>query len=135
MKTGGIAIAAKRQNSNGLFEMATFEVQFMTMDKSKTKRFNMEMRRLADRKNKADTARTEPVSLWTEADFSPTQLLKHLDSNPIGQLLQLIAALPEVRYDKIAKARRELSMSEEQLNARLDVALDRMFEELSVPHE
>lgn len=92
------------------------------------------MRRLAARNNKVKSA-PESVSLWTEADFSPTQLLKHLDTNPIGQLLRLIAALPEVRYDKIEKARRELLLSEEQLDARLDMALDRVFEELSVHQE
>jgi len=126
---------ADRLNNNGRFEMATIEVSFRTMDKSKTKRFNMEMRRLAARNNKVHSVRTEPVSLWTEADFSPTQLLKHLDVNPIGQLLKLIAALPEVRYDKIEKARRELLLSEEQLDARLDMALDRVFEEIASDHE
>lgn len=95
----------------------------------------MEMRRLADRKNKLAVRQNESASLWTEPDFSPKQLLKHLDTNPLGQLLQVIAALPEVRYDKIEKARQELSISEELLDARLEMALDRVFEEITTHQE
>ncbi len=105
------------------------------MDTSKTKRFKMEMRRLAERNTKRAAEPNQAASLWTESDFSPKQLLRHLDTNPIGQLLQLIAALPEVRYDKIEKARRELWISEEALDMRLDMALDRVFEDIVTHHE
>jgi len=101
------------------------------MDTSKTKRFNLEMRRLAERKGRDRTTMAEPASLWAQSDFPMEQLLKHMETNPLGQLLKLIAALPDVRYEKIEHARQQLSLSEEALNARLDVALDRVLEELT----
>jgi hypothetical protein len=101
------------------------------METSKTRRFNLEMRRLAERKGRDRANTAEPASLWAASDFPMDQLLKHMEINPIGQLLKLIAALPDVRYEKIERARQQLSLSDEALNARLDVALDRVLEELT----
>lgn len=101
------------------------------MDTSKARRLNVEMRRLADRKNRMQVNSAEPLSLWAQSDFSTEQLLNHLETNPLGQLLKQIAALPDVRYEKIEHARRQLLLSEEALNARVDLALDRVFEELT----
>jgi hypothetical protein len=101
------------------------------MDTSKTRRFHLEMRRLAERKCRVRVGRPESGSLWAEPDFPTERLIRHIETNPIGKLLELIAALPEVRYDKIEHARRQLSLSEEALDARLDLALDRVLEELT----
>lgn len=101
------------------------------METSKTRRFNIEMRRLADRKNRGQVNSAETPSLWTQSDFSPEQLLRHMETNPLGQLLKLIATLPDVRYDKIEHARQQMTMSDEALDERVNLALDRMFEELT----
>lgn len=101
------------------------------MDTSRTRRIQLEMRRLADRKCRVRIGRPETDSLWAEPDFPTDRLIRHIETNPIGKLLDLIAALPEVRYDKIEHARRQLSLSEEALDARLDLALDRVLEELT----
>lgn len=101
------------------------------MDTSKTRRFNVEMRRLAERKNRGLVTSAEPLSLWAQSDFPTEQLLRHMETNPLGQLLKLIAALPDVRYEKIERARQQLSLSEEALDARVNLALDRVFEELT----
>ncbi len=101
------------------------------MEHMKKTRLDIQKQRLADRMNRPQDGSARPVSLWTDSDFPIERLLKHMETNPLGQLLKLIATLPDVRYDKIAHAREQLSLSEEQLDARLDIALDRVFEELT----
>ena len=101
------------------------------MDTSKTRRFQLELRRLADRKCHVRIGRPDSDTVWTEPDFPTERLLQHIETNPIGKLLEMIAALPDVRYEKIEHARQQLSLSEEALDARLDIALDRVLEELT----
>ena len=101
------------------------------MDTSKTKRFHLEMRRLAERKVRIRVTANEPDLMWADPGFPTERLLRHMEINPLGKLLELIAALPDVRYEKIEHARKQLSLSEEALDARLDVALDRVLEELT----
>ncbi len=57
-------------------------------------------------------------------------LLEHLQDNPIGRLLQLIASLPEVRQEKVLRARKEIAENNLDMDRRLDAALDRILEEL-----
>lgn len=59
-------------------------------------------------------------------------LLEHLQANPIGRLLQLIASLPEVRQEKVLRARREIAENNLDMDRRLDAALDRILEELII---
>ncbi|MEJ5260629.1 MAG: hypothetical protein WHS88_10620 [Anaerohalosphaeraceae bacterium] len=58
--------------------------------------------------------------------------LEHLQANPIGRLLQLIASLPEVRQEKVLRARREIAENNLDMDRRLDAALDRILEELII---
>lgn len=101
------------------------------MDTAKTRRLFLEQQRLAERENRTQGGQTPSGPLWAEPDFPTEHIVRHLDTNPIGKLLELIAALPDVRYDKIEHARRQLSLSEEALDARLDIALDRILEEIT----
>lgn len=89
------------------------------------------MRRLAERKCRVRVGRPDSTSLWAEPDFPTERLIHHIETNPIGKLLEMIAALPDVRYDKIERARQQLFLSEEALDARLEIALDRVLEELT----
>ena len=41
-------------------------------------------------------------------EFSEDQLFEHMRSNPIGRLLGLIASMPEVRREKVLRARHEI---------------------------
>lgn len=59
-------------------------------------------------------------------------LLEHLQANPIGRLLQIIASLPEVRQEKVLRARREIAENKLDMERRLDAALDRILEELII---
>jgi hypothetical protein len=73
--------------------------------------------------------RIEWLNMETE-EFSDEQLLDHMQSNPLGRLLRLIASLPEVRRDKVLRARREIRENPSDIDSRLDLALDRVLEEL-----
>jgi hypothetical protein len=73
--------------------------------------------------------RTEWLNLDSE-EFSDEQIFGHLQSNPLGRLLRLIASLPEVRKDKVLRARREIRDNTQEIDSRLDLALDRVLEEL-----
>ena len=97
----------------------------------KTKRFHLELQRTAHRNNRVRVGKPESVQSWSATDFPVERLIHHLETNPIGRLLRLIAALPDVRYDKIEHARRQLSLPDDELDQRLDVALDRVLEELT----
>ncbi len=98
----------------------------------KKRRVDIQKQRLANRTHCRKAPASKPVSLWTDSEFPIERLLQHMETNPLGQLLKLIATLPDVRYDKIARAKEQLSLSEEALDARLDMALDRVFEELTI---
>ncbi len=63
-------------------------------------------------------------------EFTDQQILEHMQSNPLGRLLQLIASLPEVRREKVLRARRQISENSPELENRLDMAMDRILEEL-----
>jgi hypothetical protein len=75
------------------------------------------MRRLAEHKCRVRVGKSDPGTLWAEPDFPTERLIRHIETNPIGKLLELIAALPDVRYEKIEHARQQLSLSEEALDA------------------
>ena len=53
-----------------------------------------------------------------------------LNTTPIGQVLKKIAILPEVRAQKVLNVRQQLTEGEYDLNERLDVALDKVLEDL-----
>lgn len=65
-----------------------------------------------------------------DSDFATNPLLEHTYENPLGKLLQLISTLPEVRREKVDHARRLIAQSEDELDCRMDIALDRVLEEL-----
>jgi len=64
-------------------------------------------------------------------DLIMEQILENLNNTPIGQVLQKIASLPEVRRDKILDVRRQLTDGKYDLNERLDIALDKVLEDLT----
>lgn len=74
-------------------------------------------------------------SQWLNLDIGIEEViqepvLEHLQDNPIGRLLRIIASLPEVRQEKVLRARREIEENNPEMERRLDVALDRILEEL-----
>ncbi|MBN2180446.1 MAG: flagellar biosynthesis anti-sigma factor FlgM [Sedimentisphaerales bacterium] len=71
------------------------------------------------------------AKLVPNKDMIMEQILENLNNTPIGQVLQKIASLPEVRRDKILDVRRQLTDGKYDLNERLDIALDKVLEDLT----
>ncbi|GAH86940.1 unnamed protein product [marine sediment metagenome] len=63
-------------------------------------------------------------------DLIMEQILENISSTPIGQVLEKIASLPEVRVKKVLNVRRQLTEGKYNLNERLDVALDKVLDDL-----
>jgi len=68
--------------------------------------------------------------LCTDDDLLMEQILVNINNTPIGQVLKKIASLPEVRKEKVIGVRQQLTEGEYNLNERLDVALEKVLEEL-----
>lgn len=65
-----------------------------------------------------------------DEDLLMEQILDNINTTPIGQVLKKIAMLPEVRAQKVLNVRQQLTEGEYDLNERLDVALDKVLEDL-----
>jgi hypothetical protein len=69
--------------------------------------------------------------LAPDKDLIMEQILENINTTPIGQVLKRIASLPEVRKDKVLDVRQRLTEGKYDLNGRLDVALDKVIEDLT----
>jgi len=75
----------------------------------------------------------DPVkdNLAPDKDLVMEQILENLNATPIGQVLKKITSLPEVRQDKILNVRRQLTEGKYEINEHLDIALDKVLEDLT----
>jgi len=64
-------------------------------------------------------------------DLMMEQILENINTTPIGQVLKKIASLPEVRKKKVLDVRRQLTEGEYDLNKRLDIAIEKVLEDLA----
>lgn len=80
-----------------------------------------------------ECSRTEYLgeNLVADNDFLIEQILENVNNTPLGQVLKRIASLPEVRREKVLDVRRNLADGRYDLSDRLDMALDRVLEELT----
>ena len=69
--------------------------------------------------------------LAPDDDLVMEQILDNINTTPIGQVLKKIASLPEVRKEKVLNLRRQITEGEYDLNERLDVAVDKVLEQLT----
>jgi len=69
--------------------------------------------------------------LAPDKDLIMEQILENISTTPIGQVLKKIASLPEVRQEKVLDVRQQLTEGKYDLNERLDVALDKVLEDLT----
>jgi hypothetical protein len=65
-----------------------------------------------------------------DKDLLMEQILANLNNTPIGQVLKRIASLPEVRREKVLDIRRRLTEGHYDFNERLDMALDKVLDDL-----
>jgi negative regulator of flagellin synthesis FlgM len=54
----------------------------------------------------------------------------HVEISPLGQMLDGINQLPEIRYERIEEIRQQIAAGSYETPERLEVALNRLFEEL-----
>lgn len=71
------------------------------------------------------------MDLSVESDEVMEQILENLHHTPLGQVLKRIATLPEIRRQKVLKVRRQINEGRYDLTERLDVALERVLEDLA----
>ena len=83
-----------------------------------------------DKECKSDEFLSEPIEV--DEKLLTEDILHGIKKTPVGQLLQKIAFMPEIRQDKVLRVRRELSGGSYNLNDRLDVAIDNILEELLI---
>ena len=69
-------------------------------------------------------------SLKNDDDFLSGRLFENLNSTPLGRLLKIIASLPEIRQEKVVNARHRINRTEYETGTKLDMALDKVLEEL-----
>ncbi len=70
-------------------------------------------------------------NLAPDEDLIMEQILENINTTPIGRVLKKIASLPEARREKVLNVRRQLTEGKYNLNERLDVALDKVLEDLT----
>ncbi|MHC4123578.1 MAG: hypothetical protein ACYSSI_08410 [Planctomycetota bacterium] len=70
-------------------------------------------------------------NLTENKDLVLEQILENINNTPIGRVLKRIATMPEVRQEKILGVRQQLTEGDYEIKDRLDIALDKVLEELT----
>lgn len=70
------------------------------------------------------------TDLSQDKDMVMEQILDNIQNTPLGQVLKKLAALPEVRQQKVLRLRRQITEGRYDLGERLDRALDKVLEDL-----
>jgi len=65
-------------------------------------------------------------------DCKTEELLAAGAKTPLGQLLEKISLMPEVRFEKVLNLRRQICRGNYKLDEKLDAAADRIIEELLI---
>jgi negative regulator of flagellin synthesis FlgM len=55
----------------------------------------------------------------------------HVEISPLGQMLDGISRLPEIRHEKVEEIRRQIVNGTYETPEKLEMALDRLIDELS----
>lgn len=66
-----------------------------------------------------------------DRDLVMEQILKNINTTPIGRVLKKIASLPEVRQEKVLGVRRQITQDSYNLDDRLNTVLDKVLEDLT----
>jgi hypothetical protein len=70
-------------------------------------------------------------SLAPDKDLIMEQILENLNTTPIGKVLKKLASLPDGRREKVLDVRQQLTDGKYEFNEYLDVALDKVLEDLT----
>jgi hypothetical protein len=82
----------------------------------------------------ADGGLVESVfdNLMADDDLLMEQILDNMNSTPLGQVLKKIAVMPEVRKQKVLNVRQQLTEGRYNLTERLDLALEKVLDDLKI---
>jgi hypothetical protein len=69
--------------------------------------------------------------LIADDDLLMEQILDNMNGTPLGQVLKKIAVMPEVRKQKVLKVRQQLTEGNYNLTERLDLALEKVLDDLN----
>ncbi|UCG59016.1 MAG: flagellar biosynthesis anti-sigma factor FlgM [Phycisphaerales bacterium] len=69
--------------------------------------------------------------LLIDDDLAMEQILENISHTPIGKVLKSIASLPEIRREKVLDLRQQLTEGRYNVSERLDVALDKVLEDIT----
>lgn len=70
--------------------------------------------------------------LGIKDDRKAEELLQAGTKTPLGQLLEKMAKLPEVRFEKVSSVRRQICNGQYELDEKLDTTIDKVLEELLI---
>ena len=73
-------------------------------------------------------------TLCLKDDRKTEELLQAGAKTPLGQLLEKMSKLPEVRFEKVLNLRRQICRGQYKLDEKLDATVDKMLEELLIEH-
>jgi hypothetical protein len=76
--------------------------------------------------------RADGEYLDAKDDLLVEQIIENINTTPIGQVLKRIASMPEVRKEKVIDVRSKICKGDYELRERLDVAIDKILEELII---
>ena len=54
----------------------------------------------------------------------------HVEISPLGQMLNGISHLPEIRHEKVEEVRRQIAAGSYETPEKLELALDRLLDEM-----
>ncbi|MFA5293314.1 MAG: flagellar biosynthesis anti-sigma factor FlgM [Phycisphaerae bacterium] len=92
----------------------------------------MEQIKIQKLNNRLSSLNIRVEKLNSADDLHAEELLQAGAGTPIGQLLEKISNLPEVRLEKISTVRRQICMGKYEIDEKLDAAVDRILEELII---
>jgi hypothetical protein len=77
--------------------------------------------------------RIDPFAVDSSQDEDSVmeQILDNIQNTPLGTVLKRIASLPEVRRKKVLQVRRQITQGHYDLTERLDLALEKVLEDLT----
>jgi hypothetical protein len=73
----------------------------------------------------------ENTIMKQDDDLLMEQILDNLNNTPLGNVLKRIASMPEIRQNKVLEVRQSLSSDQYELNERLDLAMEKVLEDLN----
>lgn len=71
---------------------------------------------------------TVDASRTTQAGCVPRD---HVEISPLGQMLDSIAQIPDIRHERVEEIRRQIAAGTYETPEKLELALDRLMDELS----